>query len=160
MYLVDENDDVGILFKLVKYGLHTFFELAAVFGACHQRGKVERDDALVVEGARHTALHDTECEPFCNGALAHAGFTDKNGVVLLAAGEDLSDALQLPFASHNGVQLSFTGHSGEVAAEILKCRGFVLRLGCRASVESATRPTQVVVVGVGIGVVVVVLAGL
>ena len=157
VYLVYKYNDVRVFLQLVEHSLHAFLELAAVFGACHEGGEVERDDPFVVEGARNTALDDAQCQTLGNGAFAHAGFADEDGVVLFAAGEDLGDALQFLLTAYDGVELPFASQTGKVTPEVLQSRGLALGLGgaaCRAVAW------LLLAVGVGVGVVVVVLAGL
>ena len=71
-------------------------------------------------------LHDAYSQAFGNGRLAHARFANQNGVVFLAATEDLGNALQLAFAAHNGVEAVLFGGRGEVAAEVVQHRSFAL----------------------------------
>ena len=66
------------------------------------------------------ASGDPLCERFRNGGFAHTRFAYKAGVVLLAAGEYLYNALQLLFAPDNVIQLSFARALREANAEILQ----------------------------------------
>ena len=102
MDFVDEEYDFRVLTKFVYDGFHAFLELPAVGGSCDHSGDVERDDTLVSE---HSCLvaHYLECNPLDDCRLADAGFSDEDGVVLLAAAEDLYDSLYLDLASNDGV---------------------------------------------------------
>ena len=106
VHLVDEHDDVGTLLQLLDEGLDTLLELASVFRSCHHRGEVKAHKALVEEYRRGVVLHDELGKPFHNGTLAHTGLSDENGVVLLAAAENLHHTLHLMLSAHNGVELA------------------------------------------------------
>ena len=67
MYLIDEDDDVGVVLKLSDDGTQTLLELSAVFCSCYNRCHVECDDALVEQYARSLALHNALCKPLYNG---------------------------------------------------------------------------------------------
>ena len=117
---VDEDDDFGMLLQLVDDGLHAFLELAAVFGARHQRGEVEAHQALAVESPRHAAFGDAYGQALGDGALAHAALAYEDGVVLLAAAENLGDAVHLLVAADDGVELAVERQLGQVASEVLE----------------------------------------
>jgi hypothetical protein len=104
---VDEEDDVAAFLQFVHDGLHALFELAAVLGAGDQGCQVEHDDALAEEGARHFFLDDAQGQSFDDGCFADAGFADEDGVVFLAAAQDLGDAFDLVFAADDGVEFAF-----------------------------------------------------
>ena len=151
--LVDEEDHVRAVLQLVHHRLHALLELAAVLGAGHQAGDVQRHDALVEEHAAHLALHDAQGQALGNGALAHAGLADQHGVVLLAAAQHLAHAFDLLLAAHDGVQLALLGHLGQVAAEVVQhgrlALGVALLAGPAATVGGAA--LVVVIVGAAAG---------
>ena len=120
MYLVDEENDVGVLLQLVDDGVQAFLELAAVLGACHHAGHVQHNDALVEEHARHLLLRDAQGQSFDNGALAYARFSDEHGVVFLSAAQDLRHAFNLLFAPYDGIQASVSRRAGHVGAELVQ----------------------------------------
>jgi len=78
--------------------------LATVFCASDDQGKVQGEDALVGEERWNVAIRDALREPFDDGCLAYARLTDKNGIVLGAAAENLDDSLDFPFAPDERVQ--------------------------------------------------------
>ena len=118
--LVDEQDDVAALGDLLHHLLQALLELAAVLRAGHERGQVERVDLLVLERLGHLARGDALGEALDDGGLAHAGLADQDRVVLLAAGEDLHDPLDLGLAPDDRVELALGGELGEVAAELVE----------------------------------------
>ena len=65
-------------------------------------------------------------QAFDDGRLADARFAQQHGVVLLAARENLNDALDLVGAADDGVELALAGQFGEVASEAVECGRFGL----------------------------------
>ena len=83
--LVDEQDELAVGFgDLLEHGLQPVFKLAAVLRAGHQRGQVQRHNALWLEHLGNVAGHDPLRQPFHHGGLAHAGIADQHRVVLRA----------------------------------------------------------------------------
>ncbi len=126
MDFVNKQYYIRVVLQLVEHRLHTLLELATVFCAGHQRRQVERNDTLVVECAGHAAFDDALGKAFGDGRLAYAGLTDKHGVVLLAATQNLRNTLQLTAATDNGVKATFLGGLGQVAAKVLEGRRFAV----------------------------------
>ena len=118
--LVDEEDDVAALGDLLHHLLEALLELAAVLGAGDEGREVERVDLLVLEELRHLARVDARREALDDGGLADAGLAEEDGVVLLAAREDLHDPLDLGLAADHGVELAVGGELGQVAAELVE----------------------------------------
>ena len=139
-----------MLLEFVDDGFHAFLELSAVFGAGDEGGEVEGEEAFAVEGARDTTFGDADGESFGNGAFADAAFTDEDGVVLFAAGEDLCYAVHLFLSSDDGVEFAFLGELGEVAAEVFEGGGaafaFVALGFLLAAFDEGVGPCVVVVV--------------
>ena len=116
--------------------LHPFLELAAELRARHERRDVEREKRLSGDGVGHFALRDAQRQPLDDGALAHARLADQDGVVLLAARENLHHALDLPVASDDRVDAPFAGQPREVHAELVeRMRGGALFGGAVFLVE-------------------------
>src|SRR5215210_2629857 len=130
--LVDEQDDVAALGDLLHHLLEALLELAAVLRAGHERGQVERVDLLVLQQLGHLAVRDQLGEALDHGGLADARLADQNGVVLLAAREDLHDPLDLGLAAHDRVELALGGELCEVAAELVEQLRGLLALALRA----------------------------
>ena len=119
--LVDEEDDAARrLLDLVRDGLESLLELAAVLRAGEERADVERDHAAVAERVGHVAVDDALGEALDDRGLADAGLADQDGVVLRAAREHLDHAADLLVAADDGVELLRLGLGGEVAAELLE----------------------------------------
>src|SRR5438552_10226852 len=138
--LVDEDDRVLGLADLVHDRLEALLELTAVLGARHDGGEVQGDDPLVLEGLEDFVLDDPLREPFGDGGLAHARLSDQDRIVFLAAGEDLDDSVDLELPSDDGIELSFAGERGEVAAELVQRRRLHLALALRLGYRG--RPAQ------------------
>ena len=120
--LIDEDDDVGIVFYLLDECLDTLFKLAAILSTGNNAGHIEVDKPFVEEDGAGALLHNQLCQSFYDGTLTHTGFTDEHGIVLLAATEDLGDTLNLAFTAHHGVKFSLCGSLGKVSTEVVKNR--------------------------------------
>ena len=118
--LVDEQDRVARAAQLVHELLHALLELAAELGARHQRGDVERVEVLALDRVGDIPRSDPQGQPLYDRALADAGCSNQDRVVLLAARKDLHDALDLLLAPHHGVDLPLAGHAREVYAEFVE----------------------------------------
>ena len=138
--LVDEENDVAALGDLLHHLLQALLELTAVLRAGHESGKVERVDLLVLQELGHLVRGDPRREALDDGRLADTGLADEDGVVLLAAREDLHHALDLGLTTDDGVELALGRHLGQVAAELVE-QLRVLRLLATGSGTGAGLPT-------------------
>ena len=80
--------------------------LAAETGARHQTGEVQQIDLLVLQADGHIALGNALGNTLGNGRLAHTGFADEAGVVLLAAAQDLDGAVDLAVTTDDIIQFA------------------------------------------------------
>ena len=117
--LVDEQDQVGVRLGFLDDGLEALLEVAAVFGAGHHRGDVQRQDAFLRQGGGDVPGGDPEGDALHDGGLAHARLADEHRIVLLAPPEDLDHAGDLHVTPHDRIQLPFAGRLREVVAEFL-----------------------------------------
>ena len=131
--LVDEEQRLLRAAQLLEQLLHPLLELAPELRPGHQRGDVEREEALARQRVGHLARDDAQGQPLDDGALAHARLADEHRVVLLAARENLHDAFNLLLASHHGVDFAVAGQLREVDAELFEQRRGV-RTFCRCVV--------------------------
>ena len=118
--LVDEQDDVAALLDLLHDLLQPLLELTPVLRSRDERGQVERVDLLALEELRDGAGGDPLRQALDDRGLPHAGLADQDGIVLLAAREDLHDPLDLRLAADDRVELALVGLLGEVAAELVE----------------------------------------
>ena len=125
MQFVDEDDGVLALHQFLHDGLEPLLELAAVFGAGDDQGKIERQDALVGQKRRHVAVGNALRQAFDDGRLAHARLADQHGIVFRAAAENLDDAFDFAFAAHQRIELAFERRLRQVAAEFREQRSFL-----------------------------------
>ena len=133
MNLIDEDDDVRVVLQLLEQGSDALLKLSTVFRACHYGSHVETYHAAIEEHRRCLMTGDELCQAFDNSTLAHTRFTDKDGVVLLSASENLDDALNLFLPANNGVELALGSRTCEVGREVVehRCLTVALRLcGC------------------------------
>ena len=104
--LVDEEDRVGIVDELLQHRLQALLEVAAILGAGEQRAHVERVHLALGEDLGHLALDDAPRQAFGDRGLADARLADQQRVVLAAAAQRLDDALELPVAADQRVDLA------------------------------------------------------
>ena len=112
--LIDEHDDVLVSAHLVNDRFEAFLELSTVLGTGHDSSHVERDDALVEQGACHFSFHNAFGKPFDNRALTHTGLSDHHWVVFLAAAQNLCQALNFHLSAHHRVQAALGSFTGDV----------------------------------------------
>ena len=124
MHLVDDEDNVAHLTDLLDETLHTAFKLAAELCACDERRQIKQVDLLASELEGYLTRHDALGKSFGDGSLADARLTDEAGVVLLAAVEDLDNALDLLRAANDRVELAVARALGKVDA--VRIQEFVL----------------------------------
>ena len=144
-----------MLLELGGDALEALLKLSAVFRAGHNGGDVEHHDAAVGQNGRGLAHGDVHGQTLNDGALAHTGLADEDGVVLLAAAEDLLHALDLLLAADDGVHLAAAGQLGEIGGESVQSVGGALRHSGAGSLARSVHAGELV----GLLVVDVVLMG-
>ena len=142
--LVDEDDDLGMLLELGGDALEALLKLSAIFRAGHNGGDVEHHDAAVGQNGRGLAHSDVHGQTFNDGALAHTGLADEDGVVLLAAAENLLHALDLLLTADDGVHLAAAGQLGEVGGESVQSVGGGLRHSSAGSLARSVHAGELV----------------
>ena len=136
VHLVDEQDDLPIgIFHLVDHGLQAFLEFAAIFRTRNQRAHVKRHQRAALEAVGHIAIGDAQRQPLGDRGLAHAGITDKNGIVLGPAGQNLDCATNLLVAADHRVELAVARRLGQVAGVFLER---IVALFCACAICGAT----------------------
>ena len=120
VHLVDDEDDIALLAYLLDKPLHAAFKLAAELRPRDERGEVEQEHLLILKLVGDVAHRNALRKPLGDGGLADARLADKAGVILLAAVQDLDNALQLLLAAYHAVELALTRTGGEVDAVIIK----------------------------------------
>ena len=134
MDFINDEDDVARLANLLNETLHAAFKLAAELGACHKGGQVEEKDLLIAELEGDFALDDALGKTLGDGGFTYAGLTDKTGVILLTAIENLHHTLDFLLAANDGVQLALAGALGEVDAVVIEELALGLFLAARRTV--------------------------
>ena len=125
---VDEENDLAFFGgNILKHGFQALFELTPVFSTRQQRGHIQRQHLLALEGFRHFFVDDALGQPFNNSRLTDTGFTDENRVVLAATLQDLDRTADFVVTTDHRVELTQTGALGEVEAIFLE--GFALAFG-------------------------------
>ncbi len=125
VHFVNEYDGAGCL-QLIDDALEAFFELPAVHRPGHQRTHIQLQHAFAKQGGGNVAVDDALGEPLHDGGLAHTGFTDEGGIVLVAARQDLDDALDLHLAPDDRVQAVLLGQRGQLNCQLIDERGLLL----------------------------------
>src|SRR5690625_7305495 len=116
---VDEGDDAGGA-QLLDDLAQAFLELAAVLGARHDVGQVDRQHPYALEVRRNLALDDGLSEPLDDGGLADAGLADQHRVVLGAAAEYLHDPVDLLGPADDRFEVALARFGGLVAGVFVK----------------------------------------
>ena len=145
MHLVDDENDVAELANFLNKTLHAALELAAELRAGDERGEVKEIDLLAAELEGHLARGDALGKALGNGRLADARLADEAGVVLLAAVENLNDALDLLVAADHRVELAVAGALGEVDAIAVKkfmLGGLVVLLAALGAARAVRRAVR------------------
>ena len=118
MELVDEQDQVRVVLRLVDDGLETLFEVAAVFRARDDGRDVQGEDLLLRQGGGDLARGDTEGDTLDDGGFADAGVADEHRVVLLAPAENLDDPGDLHVPADDRIELPLAGRLRQVMTEL------------------------------------------
>ena len=115
MDFVNEEDDLSVgFFDVVEDGFQAFFEIAPVFAAGHQGGEIQREQTFSFQAFRYFAVDDALREAFDDGGFTHARFADEDGVVFVAALQDLHGAADFFVAADDGVDFALLGAGGHV----------------------------------------------
>jgi hypothetical protein len=117
---VDEQDDIRGLLELIHHRFHALLELSTVLRSSHKRGHIERDNPLAEQHAAHLLFDNAQRQAFSNGRFSDAGFSHQDGVVLLAAAQNLADAFDLFSPTNNRIEAAFLRHAREVTAKVVQ----------------------------------------
>ena len=101
MHLVNNEDYIALLADLLDKSLHAAFKLASELRSGNQRRQVKKIDLLTAKLIGHLIERYALSKPLGNGGLADTRLADKAGIVLLAAVEDLDNALKLLLAAYH-----------------------------------------------------------
>src|SRR5262249_40678458 len=107
-------------------------KLPAVLGAGYHHGQVEDDDAAIAQQFGHVAVYNRLGQPFDNGGLTHAGFTQEYRIILLPATQNLDHSFYFIGTADDRVERPLPGEFGEIAAETIQSRRLRLAFGGRA----------------------------
>ena len=120
VYLVDKDDDVGIIFNLFKQSANTFFKLSAVFSASHHARHIQTNNAFIEEHRRGFAFGNELSQPFNDSTFAHARFANDDGIVLFSSTKNFCYAQNLPFSTHHGVESVLHGRQCKVGRKTIE----------------------------------------
>ena len=141
VHLVDKQNDVVGLGRLLDHVLEALLKLTAILGARDKTRQVKRPDVLVHKVLGHIAGSDLPCQALDDGRLAHAGVAQDKWVVLGAARKNFHHTLDFLFATNYRVELAVARLLREVGRELLKRIGAtpLLLRGIRAAKERQAR---------------------
>ena len=145
MHLIDEDDAVLAGANLLDDLLQPLFKLAAILGAGDQRADVQRQQALARQRLGHLARDDLLRQPLDDGRLANARLANQRRIVLLAARENLDDALDLLLAPDHWVELAHARVCRQVNAHLVDGRrlGVLLAARLRAALPDCDKTWMV-----------------
>lgn len=83
MQLVDEKDDVAVLFSFLHDLFDTVFKFTAVFGTGYHAGKIQRQQLFVQQLFRNFTRDNFLSQSLGNGGFADTGFADETRVILI-----------------------------------------------------------------------------
>ena len=117
--LVDEEDVILGFLQLSNNLLHAVLKLTAILGSCYQTCQVKRPNLLSAQDVRNVARSNELSQALNNGGLTNAGIAQDKWVVLLAAGKNLHDTLNLAVTADDRVKFFICSKLSKVAAKLL-----------------------------------------
>ena len=126
---VDKGDDLALgVIDFFQDCFEAFFKLSPVLCACHDGGKVERNELLVFQRVRHVASDYPLGQTLHHCGLTYSRFTNQHRVVFGSPGQHLGHPTNLSITANNGVELAFPSNLGQVHSVLLKGTFLALRL--------------------------------
>ena len=107
--LVDKENNILYFFKVCNDLFQPVFEITTEAGSSQQRPHVQRINLCIFQGFRNLPLGDSLGEPLRDRRFSHAGLADMNGIILVAAAEDLDGPLDDVLAADQWVQFTLAG---------------------------------------------------
>ena len=138
--LVNEEDVILGFLQLSNNLLHAVLKLTAILGSCYQTCQVKRPNLLSAQDVRDVAGCNELSQALNNGSLTNARISQDKWVVLLAAGKNLHDTLNLAVTTDDRVKLFICGKLSKVPAKLLQHGSVVICV--RAHLTSANRHTK------------------
>ena len=135
--LVNEEDVILGFLQLSNNLLHAVLKLTAILGTSYQTCQVKRPNLLSAQDVRDVAGCNELSQALNNGGLTNAGIAQDKWVVLLAAGKNLHDTLNLAVTTDDRVKLFICGKLSKVAAKLLQHGSIVVCV--RTHLTSANR---------------------
>ena len=116
VHLIHKQNDIARIPDLFDDALDALLKFAAVFGACHHAGQIQRKKALSLHRSRNLSPDNLLGKSLYDGRFADAGLTDQAGIVLCPSGQNLNHPLHLRLAPYHGIHGSVLRLSGQIAA--------------------------------------------
>ena len=128
VYLVDENDDVGVVLYFFEQAANTFFKLSAILRSGHHTRHIQAHYALIKEHGRRFALGNELSQPLDDGTFAHTRFANDDGIVLFTATENFGNAQNFLLPTHHGVEFILHCGLGKVGRKAVEDGCFAVSL--------------------------------
>ena len=135
--LVNEEDVILGFLQLSNNLLHAVLKLTAILGTSYQTCQVKRPNLLSAQDVRDVAGCNELSQALNNGGLTNARIAQDKWVVLLTAGKNLHDTLNLAVTTDDRVKLFICGKLSKVAAKLLQHGSIVVCV--RTHLTSANR---------------------
>ena len=135
--LVNEEDVILGFLQLSNNLLHAVLKLTAILRTSYQTCQVERPNLLTAQNVRNVAGSNELSQALNNSSLTNAGISQDKWVVLLAAGKNLHDTLNLAVTANDRVKFFICSKLSKVAAKLLQHGSVVICV--RAHLTSANR---------------------
>ena len=116
MQLVDEEQNISVLFDLVHDGFDALFKLAAVFRARDHQRQIERNQFFLAQIVGNIAANDRLRKPFDNRCFSDPGLADQYRIIFAAAAENENQSLHLIAAADDRIHFAFAAQFRQIVA--------------------------------------------
>ena len=120
MHLINDQNDVLVLRRLIDNILHTALKLTAELGSRNHSGHIQKINGHIQELRRNFTICDLHRKTFSHSRLTDTRFTNQGRVILRTAVEDLNNSLEFLFTTDQTVDLSFFGQTRKIGAVLLE----------------------------------------
>ena len=136
MELINEQDDRAFsLLDLRQDLLQPVLKVASILRTGNERAQIQGNHAFVLDALGDIAAYDARCKALQDCRLSGTRITNKHGVILRPAGENLNRPLDFAVSSDDGVELPGLCSGGEVDTELFE--GGFLRISAKVHAVSA-----------------------
>ena len=112
---IDKQNRLRAFLQLAEQRLEALLEIATVLGTRQQGAEIQGVDDAVSQQVRHLIVDDTLGQALGNRGFTHAGLADQQRVVFAPTRQNLGDALNFHFATHQRINPALTGQFIQIA---------------------------------------------